>query len=95
MNDLRKAAQQALEAFTGLLTFNPTYGDYENGRVAVDALRAALAQLKYEEAPPPKWLDKNWRVTPNALPQVGFDSTLAALWAAKAESAKAKESKHE
>jgi hypothetical protein len=61
----------------------------------VDTLRAALAQLKYEEAPPPKWLDKNWRVTPNALPQVGFDSTLAALWAAKAESAKAKESKHE
>ena len=44
MNDLRKAAQQALGAFTGLLTFNPTYDDYENGRVAVDALRAALAQ---------------------------------------------------
>jgi hypothetical protein len=44
MSDLRKAAQMALEAFTGLLTFNPTYDDYENGRVAVDALRAALAQ---------------------------------------------------
>ena len=44
MSDLRNAAQQALRAFTGLLTFNPTYDDYENGRVAVDALRTSLAQ---------------------------------------------------
>jgi hypothetical protein len=91
MDILRQAAQQALEAWDRSRQWPfPIRPDKE-----FDALRAALAQLKYEEAPPPKWLDKNWRVTPNALPQVGFDSTLAALWAAKAESAKAKESKHE
>lgn len=51
MSELRKAAQQSLRAFTGLLTFNPTYDDYENGRVAVDALRAALAQPEQEPEP--------------------------------------------
>jgi hypothetical protein len=42
--NLREAAEKALEAFTGLLTFNPTHNEYAKGREAVAALRAALAQ---------------------------------------------------
>jgi hypothetical protein len=36
--------QQALDAFSGLLTFNPTAEEYQMGREAVAALRDRLAQ---------------------------------------------------
>ena len=36
--------KQALEAFSGLLTFNPTGDEYAKGREAVVALRAAIAE---------------------------------------------------
>lgn len=41
---LRDAAQKALDAFDGLLTFNTTSKEYAQGRDAKDALREALAK---------------------------------------------------
>lgn len=43
---LREAAQQALDAFVGLLTFNTTSKEYAQGRNARDNLREALAENK-------------------------------------------------
>ena len=40
--NLREAAEKALEAFTGLLTFNPTHNEYAKGREAVAALRGLI-----------------------------------------------------
>jgi len=41
--------QQALEAFGGLLTFNPSPAEYKQGRNVVAALRERLAQPEREE----------------------------------------------
>jgi hypothetical protein len=40
----RELMQQALDAFSGLLTFNPTAEEYQMGREVVAALRERLAQ---------------------------------------------------
>jgi len=40
----RELMQQALEAFGGLLTFNPSPAEYKQGRDVVAALRDRLAQ---------------------------------------------------
>jgi len=40
----RELMQQALEAFVGLLTFNPSPAEYKQGRDVVSALRDRLAQ---------------------------------------------------
>ena len=39
----RELMQQALDAFSGLLTFNPTAEEYQMGREAVAALRDRLS----------------------------------------------------
>jgi hypothetical protein len=44
----RELMQQALEAFGGLLTFNPSPAEYKQGRDVVAALRERLAQPKQE-----------------------------------------------
>ena len=44
MSNLRKAAEQAVEAIRGLLTFNTTAKEFAAGRAASAALRAALAE---------------------------------------------------
>jgi len=44
----RKLMQQALEAFGGLLTFNPSPAEYKQGRDVVAALRERLAQPEQE-----------------------------------------------
>jgi len=44
----RELMQQALEAFGGLLTFNPSPAEYKQGRDVVSALRERLAQPEQE-----------------------------------------------
>ena len=49
----RELMQQALEAFVGLLTFNPSPAEYKQGRDVVAALRDRLAQPEQE---PVAWM---------------------------------------
>jgi len=56
----RELMQQALEAFGGLLTFNPSPAEYKQGRDVVAALRERLAQPEQE---PVAWYDKHGMVT--------------------------------
>jgi hypothetical protein len=48
----RELMQQALEAFGGLLTFNPSPAEYKQGRDVVAALRDRLAQPETPEVIP-------------------------------------------
>jgi hypothetical protein len=45
----RDLMQQALDAFGGLLTFNPSPAEYKQGRDVVAALRERLAQPEKKE----------------------------------------------
>jgi hypothetical protein len=56
----RELMQQALEAFGGLLTFNPSPAEYKQGRDVVAALRERLSQ--------PETTDVTPEVTPDVKP---------------------------
>jgi hypothetical protein len=58
----RELMQQALDAFGGLLTFNPSPAEYQQGRASVAALRERMSQ--------PEPLFSTPDVTPKVTPYV-------------------------
>jgi hypothetical protein len=56
---LREAAQQAVEAIRGLLTFNTSAKEYAAGRAASAALRAALAEPEPVQEPVAKCINSD------------------------------------
>ena len=47
----RAVVEQALEAFSGLLTYNTSNAEYAAGRLAVKSLQSALKQDQVEQPP--------------------------------------------